>query len=274
MTSDPRSRLVAIAPPYLAGGPADFKEVLHTLRHDHGWLVTTHGHGVQAVSPCNRAKVHEARWSSTRPALTLSAELLDGSLLWHATISRHTPVEFVLPTVAALAVALREDPHWPGSPFDRDVSISLGRWAPAPGWRVTHSGGYEIHDPPDALASFALRELHSGESSDPRHQAPGYSFFGGPEDSPHHWSAEFSPSSPSVVVAAMYRAVADPAPVVRRPAEVPPYHWPHATIAPLAAPAPARRIAAATRTTAAPSKPPAVKPPGEAGQPTSRRQTR
>ncbi|MFE4514044.1 hypothetical protein ACFRMQ_07580 [Kitasatospora sp. NPDC056783] len=275
MTSDPRSRLVGIAPPYLAGGPADYQEVLHLLRRDHGWFVTTHGHGVRALSPCGRVKIHEARWSTNGPALILSEEAPDSSLLWYATISRHTPVEFVLPAVAVLAAALRDGPQTPHSPPNGDAEVDFERWSPAPGWTVTFSGeDYQVHDPPDTLASFVLRRPGPGESSFPRQQEPGYSFFGGPEDSPHHWSAEFSPGSPPAVVAAMYRAVADPAPVVRRPAEVPPFHWPHATIVPLAAPAPARRIAAATRTTTAPPQPPTVKPAKEPAQSPARRRTR
>ncbi|MFF2957016.1 DUF317 domain-containing protein [Kitasatospora sp. NPDC057965] len=248
----PRPQLVAVTPRYLAGGPADYRGELHHLAREHGWSVAAavHRHGDRATSPCHRAKVYEARLSTRGPALSIDVQDTEERPLWHAAITRHTPGEVVRPALTALAQALRDDPPGDRNPRAIAAPPDLASWSPAPGWlSFRDNDGILVHQAPDALATLVVRE-----PADPAPSAhpPGtvYAFTGGPQDSRHSWSAEFSSTTPPAIIAAMYRALADPEPLVRRPIEVPPHHWPHATITTLTPPMPARFAAAHLRSTA------------------------
>ncbi|MFC9331726.1 DUF317 domain-containing protein [Kitasatospora sp. NPDC057015] len=197
--------MVTVTPRHIVGPGRDADRLITEFFLDRGWQENED----RLTRPCGRLGIH--RPTDTAHQWTVwGAQHRGAEIAWSLTVTTAIPPEILAATVVEAEAVLDEDPHT-REPFVRGI-LALGVIPLArAGWTddATPRGAVTFR-PPDGYANAlvnvpsALHELRGK----PAAKVSSY----GPNS---YWEAEFTAGTPSRILGAFTRELADPEPLVR-----------------------------------------------------------
>ncbi|MFF2657347.1 DUF317 domain-containing protein [Kitasatospora sp. NPDC058032] len=197
--------MVTVAPRHIVGPGRDAERLITEHFLARGWQEN----GGRLSRPCGRLGIHRPT-AETNLWTVWGAQHRGAEIAWSLTVRPAIPPEVLAATVAEAEAVLDETPD-PRAPFVRGV-LALGVLPLArAGWKdeATPQGTLTLR-PPDGYANAlvtapsALSELRGK----PAAKISSY----GPNS---YWEAEFTAGTPSRILAAFTRELADPEPLLR-----------------------------------------------------------
>ncbi|MEV7122896.1 DUF317 domain-containing protein [Kitasatospora griseola] len=201
------SKAVTVGPRHFISAVPDSERLVAEFLTDRGWQRPRDD---RLTRPCGRLGVHLPR--GPRPEWTVwGAQHRGAQVAWTLTVQPWLPTELLAATITEAEAVLEEAPPQEREPFVRGV-LALGLIPLArAGWTDdVHPRGSVSFRPPGGFANAvvavpsSLRELRGKPAATVSSYGPN-----------SYWDAKFSAGTPSRVLAAFSRELADPEPLLR-----------------------------------------------------------
>ncbi|MER6567007.1 DUF317 domain-containing protein [Streptomyces sp. NPDC001093] len=223
-----------VLPRHLAGpGSADLRAIW-PFPFDDDWSLHQPSveEGAVACSPCLRLRTGCVPDPDRRGGMQwITAAHRDpfGAATWQITFDGTTPVELLGDVHSELLDLYLEDRHSDRDHLFQSQTSAQEAYVPllARGWRHTvKTDGTQIFLAPDTLGGVQ----HQYDRTLSSRLAPAWRVWGGQPDEPH-WSVQFSPSTPTTLVAAFTASLLSTEPVERTVKDIPFFTRHHVSIA-------------------------------------------